>query len=126
MRSEKIAQNKNATAKTGAPDIKAPIVKPETANKAAAGKPTLEERIQRADELHSLTLKRQRTVDTLHNIRTFSFASDDSCVLILKDSKGQSFETGNTNLINLLKDYLTTLLNDKVSTLDDEILSFKL
>jgi len=125
MKTVKTAQN-NAATKTGAPNTKAPIVKPETTKKQAAAKPTLEERIQRADELRSLTLKRQRTVDTLHNIRTFSFASDDSCVLILKDSKGQSFETGNTNLINLLKDYLTTLLNDKVSALDDEILGFTL
>ena len=119
MKTVKTAQN-NAATKTGAPNTKAPIVKPETAKKAATAKPTLEERIQRADELRSLTLYRQRTVETLHNIRTFSFASDDSCVLILKDSKAQSFETGNTNLINLLTAYLTTLLNNKVSALDDE------
>lgn len=117
---------KNGVAKPQMPDVKVPITKPQTEKKAEAAKPTLEERIQRVEELRSLTMKRQRTVETLHNVRTFSFASDDSCVLTMKDSKGQSFETSNTNLINMLTGFLTTLLSDKVSSLDDEILEFKL
>lgn len=117
---------KNGVTKPQMPDVKAPITKPQTEKKAEAAKPTLEERIQRVEELRSLTMKRQRTVETLHNVRTFSFASDDSCILTMKDSKGQSFETSNTNLINMLTGFLTTLLSDKVSSLDDDILEFKL
>ncbi len=109
-----------------APVVTVPIVKPAPHNEDKVIKPSLEERIQRVEELRSLTMKRQRTVETLHNVRTFSFASDDSCILTLKDSKGQSFETSNTNLVNLLTGFLTTLLSDKVSSLDDEILEFKL
>ena len=116
----------NGVAKPQMPEVKGPITKPAPHKQEPTAKPSLEERIQRVDELRSLTLKRQRTVETLHNVRTFSFASDDSCVLLLKDSKGQSFETSNTNLINLLTGFLTTLLSDKVSSLDDEILDFKL
>lgn len=119
---------KNGIDKT-APVVTAPIAKPaphKEDKEDKAAKPSLEERIQRVEELRSLTMKRQRTVETLHNVRTFSFASDDSCILTLKDSKGQSFETSNTNLINMLTGFLTTLLNDKVSSLDDEILEFKL
>ncbi len=116
---------KNGIDKT-APAVTAPIAKPAPHKEDKATKPSLEERIQRVEELRSLTMKRQRTVETLHNVRTFSFASDDSCVLTLKDSKGQTFETSNTNLINMLTGFLTTLLNDKVSSLDDEILEFKL
>lgn len=125
MKTVKTVQS-NGTAKTGAPNTKAPIVKPEPHKKADPAKPSLEERIQRVEEMRSLTMKRQRTVETLHNVRTFSFASDDSCVLTLKDSKGQTFETSNTNLITLLTGFLSTLLSDKVSSLDDEILDFKL
>lgn len=113
---------KNGTEKDIVPNVVAPIVKPVPENKA---KITLEERIQRVEELRSLTMKRQYTIGTVHNLRSFHFASDDSCNLVLTDSQGHKFQTGNTNLIALLKDYLEKVLNDKVSALDDEILDFK-
>lgn len=87
---------------------------------------TLEERIQKVDELKSLTEKRHRTITTLHGLRSFNFGSDDSCVLMINDAQGHKFQTGNTNLVGLLKDHLEHLLNDKVSALDDEILQFSL
>lgn len=117
---------KNATAKAKAPGVKATVTKPKTDKKAEAKTLSLEERIQKADELKSLTLKRERTIKTLHHIRTFSFASDESCVLTISDSENQKFETSNSNLVNLLKDYLIKVLSDKVSELDDEIMAFNL
>ncbi len=113
---------KNGTEKDNVPNVVAPITKPLPENKA---KITLEERIQRVEELRSLTMKRQYTIGTVHNLRSFHFASDDSCNLVLTDSQGHKFQTGNTNLIALLKDYLEKVLKDKVSALDDEILDFK-
>jgi len=113
---------KNGTEKDNVPNVVAPITKPLPENKA---KITLEERIQRVEELRSLTMKRQYTIGTVHNLRSFHFASDDSCNLVLTDSQGHKFQTGNTNLIALLKDYLEKVLNDKVSALDDEILAFQ-
>lgn len=94
--------------------------------KQAANPPSLEERIQKVEELRSLTFKRQRTIDILHQLRNFNFASDDNCTLMLTDGQGQKFQTCNSNLINLLRDYFATLLNDKVSALDDEIILFEL
>lgn len=117
----------NGLAKPAMPIVQAPIEKPVKEERAAEpARPSLEERIQRVDELKALTLKRQRTIETLHNVRTFNFASDDNCVLSLVDSQGAKFQTNNSNLISLLKDYFVALLSDKVSALDDEILSFKL
>lgn len=113
---------KNGTEKDIVPNVVVPITKPLPENKA---KITLEERIQRVEELRSLTMKRQYTIGTVHNLRSFHFASDDSCNLVLTDSQGHKFQTGNTNLIALLKDYLEKVLNDKVSALDDEILAFQ-
>lgn len=113
---------KNGTEKDTVPNVVAPITKPLPESK---GKITLEERIQRVEELRSLTMKRQYTIGTVHNLRSFHFASDDSCNLVLTDSQGHKFQTGNTNLIALLKDYLEKVLNDKVSALDDEILAFQ-
>lgn len=117
---------KNGTEKTAIPNVKAPIVKPEPEKEQSAVKPSLEERIQRVEELRSLTGKRHRTIETLNNLRTFNFGSDDSCVLMIQDSQGHKFQTGNSNLVLLLKDYLQATLSDKVSALDDEIMEFKL
>lgn len=117
---------KNGTEKTAIPDVKAPIVKPGPEKQQNAVKPSLEERIQRVEELRSLTGKRHRTIETLNNLRTFNFGSDDSCVLMIQDSQGHKFQTSNSNLVSLLKDYLQATLGDKVSALDDEIMGFKL
>lgn len=120
-----VKKNQKNGVDTKAPDVKAPQTKPATAKKEA--KPvTLEDRIQKVDELKSLTEKRHRTISTLHNLRSFNFGSDDSSVLVISDSQGHKFQTGNTNLVSLLKDHLETLLNDKVSALDDEILGYQL
>ena len=117
-------QKPNGIAKPQAPDVKTiPVPQPK---KQEAAKPTLEDRIQRVEELRSLTYKRQRTIDILHQLRNFQFASDDNCVLTLADGQGQKFNTNNSNLIALLRDYFTTLLNDKISALDDEIMKFEL
>lgn len=118
---------KNGTEDKAIPNVQAPIVKPQAEAKPQnTAKVSLEERIQRVEEIRSLTGKRYRTIETLNNLRTFSFGSDDSCVLIIQDSQGHKFQTGNSNLVSLLKDYLQATLSDKVSALDDEIMGFNL
>ncbi len=117
----------NGTTKTAIPEIKTAIPAPQQPKKEAATKqPTLDDRIQRIEELRALTLKRQRLIATLNQLRSFQFASDDNCVLSIADGQAQKFVTNNSNLIGLLRDYFTTLLNDKISALDDEIMNFKL
>lgn len=116
---------KNGAAKS-VPNVKAAVSKPAHEKKQDKVKLTLEERIQKVEELRSLTNKRQRTVDTLHDLRTFQFGSDENCTLVLTDSQGLKFATNNSNLISMLADYFTSILGDKVSALDDEIISFKL
>lgn len=116
----------NGTEKPNIPNVVAPKTLPQPEKPQNATKVSLEERIQRVEELRSLTGKRHRTIETLNNLRTFSFGSDDSCVLMIQDSQGHKFQTGNSNLVTLLKEYLQARLNEKVSALDDEILDFKL
>lgn len=119
-------EQKNGTIKASTPTLKTNSSKPQTKSKQENAKISLEERIQKVDELRSLTGKRQRTVETLHQLRTFQFGSDENCTLVLTDSQGMKFATNNSNLISMLSDYFVALLNDKVSALDDEILAFKL
>ena len=119
-------EQKNGVAKQNVPDVKAPIAKPQTEKVVEPVKPSLDERIQKIEELRSLTTKRQNTLNTLHNMRGFTFASDENCKLVLMDSQNNRFETNNTNLITMLTSYFMSVLGDKVSVLDDEILNFKL
>lgn len=121
-----VKKNQKNGVDTKAPNVKVPQTKPVAAKKADSKPVTLEDRIQKVDELKSLTEKRHRTISTLHNLRSFNFGSDDSSVLVISDSQGHKFQTGNTNLVSLLKDHLEALLNDKVSALDDEILGYQL
>ena len=123
------SEQKNGTTKQAMPDVKAPVQPPQqtqTAKSSEVSKPSIEDRIQKVEELRSLTAKRHRTINTLHQLRAFHFASDDTCILTIMDSQRQKFETGNSNLIALLKNYLEAVLADKVSALDDEILDFKI
>ncbi len=119
-----VKKNQTNGAKTKAPNVKVQPAKPASSKKDQPV--SLEERIQKADEFKSLTEKRHRTISTLHSLRSFNFGSDDSCVLVISDSQGHKFQTGNTNLVSMLKNHLEALLSDKVSALDDEIMEFKL
>ncbi|MEZ5016070.1 MAG: hypothetical protein R2800_03405 [Flavipsychrobacter sp.] len=126
MSTTAVKKNQRNGVDTKAPKVQVPQTKPVPTAKQEAKPLTLEERIQKVDELKSLTEKRHRTITTLHGLRSFNFGSDDSCVLVISDSQGHKFQTGNTNLVTLLKDHLEVLLNDKVSALDDEIMGFKM
>lgn len=118
---------KNGTEKPAVPTVKA-APKPDAASpkQHETGKLSIEEKIQKVEELRSLTGKRQRIVDTLHQLRAFNFGADDTCMLTLADTQGNKFQTGNSNLLGILKNYLEAVLKDKLSALDDEILGFKL
>lgn len=119
-------EQKNGTAHSNTPDVKAiiPVPEKQEAKKAQSGVSDIEARIMKVEELRSLTTKRQKTVTTLHELKSFQFAADDSCFITIADSQNRKFQTGNSNLVTLLRNYLEAVLNDKISALDDEILAF--
>jgi len=86
----------------------------------------LEDRIQRVAELQGITQKRARVVETLNRLRTFKFSGDDSAILEIKDGVGNTFNTTNNSLINLLSQHLETLLQGKLDDLNKEIVEFQL
>lgn len=122
-------EQQNGQDKPGAPAIAVvpkPAVQADAQKKPEPAKQSIDDRILKIDQLRSLSVKRQRTVQTLNELKGFHFAADDSCTLTIEDSQRHSFETGNSNLIGMLKNYLEALLNDKISALDDEILNFQI
>lgn len=118
---------KNGKENKAMENVQAPLAKPQAeAKQQSTAKVSLEERIQRVEEKRPLTGKRSRTIETLNHLQTFRFGRDDSGVLIIQDCQGHKFQTGNSNLLSSLKDYLQVTLNGKASTLDDEIMRFSL
>lgn len=124
MKPELKNEQKNGLEKSNIPNV-ATLPKPEQ-KKAEPAKQTIDDRILKIEQLRSLSVKRKKALDTLNELKAFTFAADDSCTITIEDSQRHSFESGNSNLIGLLKNYLETLLNDKISALDDEILSFQI
>jgi len=67
---------KNGTEKKADAPNAAQQTNVQTAKQQDATKLSIEERIQRVEELRSLTGKRQRTIETLNSLRTFNFGSN--------------------------------------------------
>ena len=101
-------------------------IKKEVEKEKPKPKFSLDERIQRIEEVRSLSLKRAKTIGTLGELRKFQFAQNESCTLEISDSANNMFSTGNSNLISLLSNHLLNLLQDKVKELDAQILNFDL
>lgn len=118
MSTAKNAVKKQTTAKSnGKPS--------ELAQKAVSSKVSVEEKIQKVQELGGLTAKRARTVETLNKLRQFQFSSGDSSRLKIIENGGSSFETSNSNLIEMLSSNLQEILNQKIKELDAMILAFE-
>ncbi len=87
---------------------------------------SIEEKMQRIEELKGLSGKRMLTVETLNNLKTFSFASSESAQLVIKDSEGKEFSTFNSNLIGLLTEHLRIMLEQKKAEIEAAILEYSL
>ncbi|MBO6516078.1 MAG: hypothetical protein JJ975_05970 [Bacteroidia bacterium] len=87
---------------------------------------TLEDRLQCVNELKALTDKRNIFVKRRSEIREFNFGSDEhSADLIVQDQVGRKFQTRNGYLIKSLVNHLETMINEKITQIDQAILEFE-
>ncbi len=129
-----MATKTKANGTGGAADTKAPASKTTSTTKTppkpngveVKATPDINERMQKVEQLRGVIGKREMVVDTLNNLKTFSFSASDSCQLIIQDSEEKKFSTFNSNLIGLLSEHLRGLLETKKADLDQQILSFEL
>ena len=97
------------------------VVKEEKVEEAAR-KLTLEERIQRVEDL-SMLIDRWKTLnDSRRKLQTFQIGADSmSSVISLRDSNGNEFKTSNSAVISSVIDEMKRTLDSKVHDVEAQI-----
>ena len=97
------------------------VVKEEKVEEAAR-KLTLEERIQRVEDL-SMLIDRWKTLnDSRRKLQTFQIGADSmSSVISLRDSNGNEFKTSNSAVISSVIDEMKRTLDSKVQDVEAQI-----
>ena len=87
-----------------------------------AKKLSLDEKIQRVEDL-SMLIDRWRTLsESRRKIQTFQIGADSlSSVILLKDANGNEFKTSNSAVINSVIDEMKRTLDVKVREVEDQI-----
>jgi hypothetical protein len=97
------------------------VVKEEKVEEAAR-KLTLEERIQRVEDL-SMLIDRWKTLnDSRRKLQTFQIGADSlSSVVRLKDANGNEFKTSNSAVISSVIDEMKRTLDVKIHDVEEQI-----
>ena len=97
------------------------VVKEEKVEEAAR-KLTLEERIQRVEDL-SMLIDRWKTLnDSRRKLQTFQIGADSlSSVISLRDANGNEFKTSNSAVISSVIDEMKRTLDSKVHDVEELI-----
>jgi hypothetical protein len=97
------------------------VVKEEKVEEAAR-KLTLEERIQRVEDL-SMLIDRWKTLnDSRRKLQTFQIGADSlSSVISLRDANGNEFKTSNSAVITSVIDEMKRTLDAKVHDVEEQI-----
>jgi len=112
----------NGTATNGATTKETPVKVVKTDPKPI----DINDRVQKIKEVRGLATKRDKTIETLNDLREFRFSSDDSAQLTIHDSEHRDFKTSNSNLLGMVVDHLEVLLDAKAKELEKEILNFQI
>lgn len=88
----------------------------------AARKLTLEERIQKVEDLSMLIDRRKTLNDSRRKLQTFQIGADSmSSVISLRDASGNEFKTSNSAVISSVIDEMKRTLDSKVHDVEEQI-----
>lgn len=88
----------------------------------AARKLTLEERIQRVEDLSMLIDRWKNLNDSRRKLQTFQIGADSlSSVISLRDANGNEFKTSNSAVITSVIDEMKRTLDTKVRDVEEQI-----
>ncbi len=107
---------------TNAPK-KESVVKPISTVKREV-KESIDDKIDRFEKLNGFTTKRERIVNTLQKLKKFDYSKDLSASFTLVDSSDKSFQTSNTELLEIVVSNLIKIMEIKKSELENQILEF--
>lgn len=97
------------------------VVKEEKIEEAAR-KLTLEERIQRVEDLSMLIDRWKNLNDSRRKLQTFQIGADSlSSVISLRDANGNEFKTSNSAVITSVIDEMKRTLDTKVREVEEQI-----
>jgi hypothetical protein len=101
--------------KTPPPPPPAPVIKPVPVL-------TLEQKLEKVDELNRIIAKYQRLMDARKNLNTFKIGSDGlNLTIIIKDASGQEFKTSHNVVVETVLSTVRQILNERISDVEKDI-----
>ena len=83
---------------------------------------TLEQKLEKIDELNRIIAKYQLLVAARKNLNTFKIGSDGlNLTILIKDASGQEFKTSHNLVIQTVLDSVKTILNEKIKEVEKDI-----
>lgn len=90
--------------------------------KAIAEVPSLNERIQKVEDLSMLIEKWRKLTDTRRNLQTFLLGADGmGATVFLRDASGKEFKTSNTPVVSAVMEEIKSTLDEKIKEVEDLI-----
>jgi hypothetical protein len=122
MGKSNVAEKITAVAEVVAEVVAAPVMTIVKDEPAEMKKLSLEEKIQKVEDL-SMMIERWRTLaDSRRKLQTFQIGADSlSSVILLKDANGNEFKTSNSAVITSVIDEMKRTLDVKVREVEEQI-----
>ena len=103
-----------------------PQVKEEVKAPAPVIKPvpvlTLEQKLERVDELNRIIAKYHRLQEARKNLNTFKVGSDGlNLTIIIKDASGQEFKTSHNVVVETVLSTVRQILNERIADVEKDI-----
>jgi len=97
------------------PPPPAPVIKPVPVL-------TLEQKLERVDELNRIIAKYHRLQEARKNLNTFKVGSDGlNLTIIIKDASGQEFKTSHNIVVETVLKTVKDVLDSKIQEVEDQI-----
>jgi hypothetical protein len=83
---------------------------------------TLEQKLERVDELNRIIAKYHRLQEARKNLNTFKVGSDGlNLTIIIKDASGQEFKTSHNVVVETVLSTVRQILNERISDVEKDI-----
>ena len=83
---------------------------------------TLEQKLEKIDELNRIIAKYQRLQEARKNLNTFKIGSDGlNLTIVIKDASGQEFKTSHNIVVETVLSSVRQILNERISDVEKDI-----
>lgn len=101
---------------------KAPMSVVKTEEVKALVLPSLDERIQRVEDLGMLIDKWRKLTETRRNLQTFNLGADGmGATVFLRDASGKEFKTSNSPVVSAVSEEIKNTLDAKIREVEEQI-----